>query len=220
MKLNLMIPVLLVAALATAQQTYIDKSGGIGYIYNRKTETQKAGGTQYFDEKFVPAQINDGDLQLIRHNAYTDEIEVKVMDEIKVLQPANGQIIKVKAGSTYEYVQYTDAKKAEHQNYLVLVSDNPNLKIYKKESIILQPEQHPTGAYDKYKPPMYKKMDAAYFIKIKDGSVVYFEADKSGVMSLFPEKKNEIKDFMKENKISPSDESDLPKLAAYLNTIL
>lgn len=220
MKLTFMIPVLFVAAAASAQQTYIDKSGSIGLIYNRKAESEKASGSQYYNDKFAPAQVNDGDLQLVRHNAYTDEMEVKVMDEVKVIQPLNGQTIKVKGGGTYEYVQYLDEKKTELQNYLLVVSDNPNLKIYKKETIILQPEQHPVGAYDKYKAPMYKKVDPTYFIKIKDGSVVYFEADKSGVMSLFPDKKNEIKDFMKENKISPSDESDLPKLGAYLNTIL
>ena len=221
MKLTFIIPAMFVAALATAQQTYVDNSGSIGLIYNRKAESQKASGSQYFNEKFMPASINEGEVQVVRHNAYSDEMEVKVLEEIKVLQPENGQIVKLHAGGpTYEYVQYTDDKKVEHQSYLILVSDNPNLKIYKKEQVILVPEQHPVGPYDKYKAPMYKQEKPTYYIKIKNGDVVFFETDKSGVLSLFPEKKNEIKDFMKENKISPSDEEDLPELGAYLSTIL
>ena len=43
---------------------------------------------------------------------------------------------------------------------------------------------------------------------------------KTDIIGMFPDKKDEIKDFIKENKISPKDEQDLPKLGAYLSTIL
>lgn len=224
-KLTLSVLALSTSGLALAQsQTYVNNSGYItgDAIYTRKAESEKATGTQYFNENFTLAQINaDKTPVLVRYNAYTDELEVKVNDEIRILQPSSEVVVQpTNAKYSYEYVQYINKEKVETQTYLMLISDNPNLKIYKKESVYLQPEQHPTGGYQKYKAPAYKKRDAEYYIKIKDGSVVYFEADKTGVMSLFPEKKNEIKDFMKENKISPSDEDDLPKLGAYLNTIL
>lgn|GEM_PF-1609895 len=224
-KFTLIIPALIISAAATAQnQTYINSSGYISgnMIVPRKAASQPASGSQYYNDKFMPAKVdNSSEILVVRHNAYSDEMEVKVLEEIKVLQPVLGQTVSVVGtDTTYEYVQYTNEDNVLNQHYLMVISDNPNLKIYKRQEIYLQPEQHPTGGYQKYKAAMYKEKDPKYYIKVKDGKIVHFEPNKSEIIGLFPEKKNEIKDFLKENKISPKDEEDLPKLGAYLSTLL
>jgi len=224
-KFTLVIPALIIGGAVSAQnQTYINSSGYISgnMTLSKKAESQPASGSQYFDEKFFPATIdNSKDIVVVRHNAYSDEMEVKINEEIKVLEPVLGQTVSLSAiNTTYEYVQFTNKDNVLNQNYLIVISDNPNLKIYKKEQIYLQPEEHPTGGYQKYKAPAYKKKNPEYYIKVKDGKIVYFEPNKSDIIGMFPEKKDEIKEFIKENKISPKDEEDLPKLGAYLSTIL
>ena len=224
-KLSVILPAVLISSVAFAQQpTYVNASGGINprYATEKKAESQAAQGSQYYIETFNPAKIDDSnEVNLVRYNAYTDELEMKVNDEILVLQPKDNQIIKlVNNTASYEYVAYTDKENITQQHYLVLVSDNPNLKIYKKERITLIPEQQPTGGYQKYKAPMYKKLDPEYYIKMNDGQVVYMSDKKKDVIGLIPGKESALKDFIKENRISTSDDEDLKKLGNYMSTLL
>lgn len=225
-KLTILAPALLIAALATAQQqSYVNTSGYMnGQIaFAKKAESQPATGTQYYEERFMPAKINGSDeIVVVRHNAYSDEIEVKVHEEIRVVQPVEGLIVKLAGGTntSYEYQTYVTEDNLTRQNFLIVVSDNPNLKIYRKDRITLIPEQHPTGGYQKYKAASYKKLDPEYYIKLKDGKIVYFDTKKSEILSMFPAKQKEIKAFIKENKISTSEDEGLAKLGTFLNTII
>ncbi len=216
------IPALFATALLSAQQTYVDQSGSIGLIYSKKAPSESAQGTQYFIENFYPAKFDGSDdISLVRYNAYSDELEVKVNDEIMVIQPKEDVTVRlINNQAAYEYIAYKNEDNVSSQNYLILISENPNVKIYKKEKIYLQPEEHPTGGYQKYKAPMYKKLDPEYYIQFKDGDVVYMSTRKKDVLSLLPGKEDEIKTFIKENRISTSDEEDLKKLGNYLSTIV
>lgn len=219
-KLLLIAPFALATSFASAQ-TYVDNSGKLN-LYSRKAESEKAQGSQYFIEKFNPAKIGEStDISLVRYNAYTDELEVKVNEEIQILQPVEKQIIQLRGDVvSYEYVTYTNKEGITVQNYMILVSDSPNFKIYKKERITLIPEQHPAGGYQKYKAPQYKKLDPDYYVQIKDGQIVPMSTKKSDIVELVPSKETEVKDFIKSNKISTSEDADLKKLGAYMSTLL
>ena len=221
-KLFMILPAALISSVAVAQQTYVAPSGSVGLIYSKKAPSEAAQGTQYYIEKFNPAKVDgSNDVNLVRYNAYTDELEMKVNEEIVVLQPKDNQIIRlVNNMAAYEYVAYTDKENVSQQHYLVLISDNPNLKIYKRERIFLQPEQQPSGGYQKYKAPMYKKLDPEYYIQMNNGQVVYMSDKKKDVLALIPGKENELKNFVKENSISTTDDEDLKKLGNYMSTLL
>lgn len=221
-KLFVIIPAVLLADVAAAQQTNVDMSGSVGLVYTRRAPSEAATGSQYFIENFMPARVdNSSEISTIRYNAYSDELEVKVNEEIKVLQPKENQIITlVNNKAAYQYVEYINKENIASQNYLVLVSNLPNLKIYKKEKVNLIPEVHPSGGYQKYKAPMYKKMDPEYYVKVKDGSIVLMPSKRKEIVSLFPGKEKEVEEFIKNNKISTDEDEDLARLGTYLNTIL
>lgn len=219
-KLFAIIPAVLIANTAVAQQTNINQSGRVGVIYSKKAESEPANGSQYFIEQFNPAKIDDSnELAVVRYNAYTDELEVKVNEEVKVLQPKENQVVALTNGKAkYQYITYTNKDNIVSQNYLTLVSENPNISIYKREKIQLVPEQHPTGGYQKYKAPYYKKMDAEYYIK-KNGQVVPMSIKKKEILSMFPGKEKQIEAFIKENKLSVNEDADLNKLGTFLNSL-
>ena len=207
----------------TAQQTYVNLSrGGMDYAYTKKAPSEPAGGTQYFIESFNAAKIDDSkDIALVRYNAYSDEMELKINDEIVVLEPKENMMIRlVNKQANYTFTQYTNKEGVASQNYLVVVSDNPNLRIFKREHIYLQPEQHPQGGYQKYKAPMYKKEEPEYYIQMKDGNIVHMSDRKKDIIALVPGKEKEIKDFMKENNIKVSDDKDLQNLGNFMSTLL
>lgn len=217
------IPAVLVSGMALAQQTYINtNSGRIDYIYNKKAASEAATGSQYYIENFSAARIDgSNEISSVRYNAYNDELEVKVGEEIKILQPKENQVITLTNGkAAYEYVQYVNEDKNTNQNYLVIVSNQPKVKIYKKEKITLEPEKQPTGGYQKYKAPAYKKEDAEYYIKMNDGQATWFKNKSKDVARLVPGKENEIKEYIKKNKIDVSEDAGLDRLGQYLNTIL
>ena len=213
---------LLTTTFATAQQTYVNTNGSMDYMYTKKAPSEPAGGTQYFIESFNTAKIDDSkDIALVRYNAYTDEMELKIHNEIVVLEPKEGMTIRlVNNQANYTFTQYTNEDGVASQNYLVIISDNPNLKIFKRERIYLQPEQHPQGGYQKYKAPLYKKLNPEYYIQMNDGNIVYMSDRKKDIIDLIAGKEKEVKDFIKENKIKVSDDKDLQLLGNFMSTLL
>lgn len=221
---NLMfaVPALLISGASFAQQTYIDNSGSIGLIYTKKGESQPAMGTQYFNETFSPAKVdNSNEVVLVRYNAYSNEMELKINDQINVLQVKENQTIALVNGkATYQYLPYVNENNVEGQGYLMVISNTPGFKIYRREKVELIPEQQPMGGYDKYKPAQYKKLDPEYYVQIGDGKIVYTKAKKKDFIKLIDGKEKEISSFIKENKINTSDEGDLSRLGSYIGTIL
>ncbi|MUV02695.1 hypothetical protein GN157_03140 [Flavobacterium rakeshii] len=219
----LVIPFLFSGALMSAQQTTYNYQGGqIGYINNKKADSEVAQGSQYFSERFMPAIVNGAkDVVLVRYNAYHDEIEVQVDGEEMALKPENKQVIELKGKDlSYEYLQYTDEEGTSKQRYLIPVNKSDKVSIYKEESIYLQPEEQPTSGYGRYKAPQFRKNDIEYYIQFNNGEIVHMSTKKKDILSLVPGKEKEIKAFIKENKISTDEDEDLKQLANYLGTLI
>jgi hypothetical protein len=221
-RLFVAIPALLLTCGAFAQQTNIDRSGSIGLIYSKKAASEPAIGTQYYIENFTPAKVEGAkDISLVRYNAYSDQLELKVLGEINVVEPKENQLVSLVDGkAAYQYLQYTNEEGLENQGYLIVISSNPKFNIFKKERIQLIPEQHPNGGYQKYKAPQYKKVNPEYYIQVGDGQITYTEAGKKDFTKVAPGKEKEIEKFIKENKIKMSEDSDLQRLGAYISSIL
>ncbi|NDI97817.1 hypothetical protein GWA97_01835 [Flavobacterium sp. LaA7.5] len=213
---------LLTTTFATAQQTYVNTNGSMDYMYTKKAPSEPAGGTQYFIESFNAAKIDDSnEITLVRYNAYSDEMELKIHDEIVVLEPKENMMIRlVNKQANYTFTRYTNKDGVASQNYLIVISDNPNLKIFKREHIYLEPEQHPQGGYQKYKAPMYKKLNPEYYIQMNDGRIVPMSDRKKDIIDLIAGKEKEIKNFIKENRIKVSDDKDLQLLGNFMSTLL
>lgn len=67
-------------------------------------------------------------------------------------------------------------------------------------------------------PAKYVKMDDTFFLKNKDKGTSKFPDNKKGLLKLFPDKKEAIESFLKENKIDFDSESDLMKIIDFIAT--
>lgn len=209
------------AQVLSAQQTVNDIATN-ERRFNNKNAVDKTAGSKYFNETFLPAKIvGSNEIILVRHNAYTDDMEVSVNDEIKIVPAETNMVINmVNGGISYEYVPYTNEKGVKKEGYLKLVSNNPKVKIYKSETVYLKPEVHPASGYDTYKPAAYTKMKDEYFIKIGDSEIKTLSLKKKAIVSIVPEKEKEIASFIKENKISFSEDADLNQLGRFINSLM
>lgn len=211
----------LASAFASAQEGGVNRTPVFaGQISTVKEKSQAASGSMFLNEKYMPAKVSNMDKTvLLRYNAYADNFEISdpIAGTEKVLpQQDNVTITFVSSAEVYTLQQYKTEKGEIKTGYLNVVSDTPNVKIYKRERIFLQPEVFPASSYQTYKPAAYKKMDDEFFIKIKGEETVYFSGKKD-LAKLVPSKSKEILDFIKKNKLDLEKETDLQQLGAYLD---
>lgn len=208
-------------AQINAQQTVNDIATNERRFAN-KNAVDKTAGSKYFNETFLPAKIaGSNEIILVRHNAYSDDMEVSVNNEIKIIPAEENMVISMTNSPTsYEYIAYTNEKGEKKTGYLKLISNNSKVKIYKSEVVHLKPEVHPASGYDTYKPATYAKSKDEYFFKVGDSEIKSLPLKKKSIVSIVPEKEKEIVTFIKENKISFSEEADLNQLGRYINSLL
>lgn len=187
-----------------------------------KNKVDKTAGSKYFNETFLPAKIaGSNEIILVRHNAYTDDMEVSINNEVKVVPAELNTVINMtNSPISYEYVAYTNEKGVKKEGYLKLISNNPKVKIYKSETVYLKPEVHPASGYDTYQPATYAKSKDEYFFKLGESEIKTLPLKKKAIISIVPEKEKEIASFIKENKISFSEDADLNQLGRFINSLM
>jgi hypothetical protein len=224
MKLITMICAFFATHTIIAQQASVQENVhlGAGLVGTKKTESHKAEGSQYFNDSFIPAKKNESDTDiLIRYNAFNDQIEINENNNTISLTPQRDiEITTIDRKNTYVYTEFVSKNGDILNGYLSIISKNNLFTLYKRERIIYEPEVHQTSSYDQYKPPRYKKLDNEYFFKMNNQVILAFPKKKKDLEKVFSGKEKELNLFIKENKISLSDEFDLIKLSNYLNTLL
>jgi hypothetical protein len=76
----------------------------------------------------------------------------------------------------------------------------------------------PGSSYAEEKPPKYVVDKSKYFIKMQD-SLTAFPEKKSELLKLFPNSKEAIELFLKDNKIKFNEDTSLLLLINFLNTL-
>ncbi len=220
MKKNLQIALLSAFLISGANLIAQNVNNSGSALITKSSMGAKPVGSQYFDDNFMPANIKDMGITMIKYNAYLDQIELKsAVDQTSVLNVEEGRVIATTNGkNAFEFVTYVTDENETVKGYLNLISNNSQVKIYERLRIFLQPETDTKSGYEAYKPPMYKKASTKYFIKIKDNKIVQFNKKKE-LFELFPGKEKQINEYIKSNKISFSDVADLSKLGTYLDTL-
>ncbi|MBP7105496.1 MAG: hypothetical protein KBA83_10260 [Fermentimonas sp.] len=179
-----------------ARNNLIDKSSG----YNIE-------GSPFIFINYVKAEIVDATNSVfIRYNAMKDEIEIKEGNNVYVLPKEDkySEINILETNQKLRLVTYADGKKTTN-GYLFLLADNDNIKLYKKESVILTKHKEATNAYVESKPARYETQKAEFYIGLENGEVVEFPKNKKKLAELVPEKKNQISEsnfnFNNENEL-------------------
>jgi hypothetical protein len=90
--------------------------------------------------------------------------------------------------------------------------------LYKKEKVKFVPAYTPGSSYAEEKPPKYVIEKSKYFIKIQD-NLTAFPEKKSELLKLFPNNKEAIELYLKDNKIKFNEDSSLLLLINFLNTL-
>lgn len=226
MKTKFISVVLLLLGVYTANSqqlmSVLDPSGTSALDRNRLDNKKKnILGTPYDVDKYMPAKISGvNETAMVRYNAYSDNIEVEVEDKSYTLPKKDeyNQITFIGTNTTISLKSYTDSKGINTYSYLYEIANNTKSKVFLKKQVILTPEKEPISSYDSYVPAKYNKAIDEYYFEIND-QIKFMPKSKKDLIAMFPNKKSEIQAYLKQNKVSFKDESDIIKLAEFLGSL-
>jgi hypothetical protein len=119
---------------------------------------------------------------------------------------------------TYKYFTNYDSK--DNDGYFVVLTKSKDSKyiLYKKEKVKFVPAYTPGSSYGEEKPAKYVVDKSKYYFKNQD-KLVEFPEKKSELLKLFPNNKEAIELYLKENKVKFNEDSSLLLLTTFLNTL-
>ncbi len=225
MKKGLSLILLLGAITTTSAQQVMDLFVENGQPFRGNThaidENSKASGTPYVYEGFKPAKISAVEQTvMVRYNASNDNVEVANNKTYFILpkRPEYGQVNIGNGSYNLHLVDYLEDGKTIN-GFLFQLHAGEGFKLYKKEKIKLIAGRESSNTYERSSPPKFVKSKDTYFFQKDGAKITELPDDKKDVIALFPDKKDALNTFFKEQKISFKKEEDLMKLAQFLGTI-
>lgn len=185
---------------------------------NNAKRYNKITGSPYILTTFINGTVGDNKQPfLLRYNAESDFIELKFDEENTYVIPKESKFQNITIGiNNYKLTSYTDLKGQFVTGYLIEKSVGV-ISFLKREKIVIKPEKIAQTSYDTYEPAKFIRGNDEYYLKLKDNSIVAFPKNKKGILELFPSQKQAIEDFIKTNKTSFSNESNLIQLTQFIS---
>lgn len=185
-------------------------------------------GTPYINENFVPCKVyyNEelvGDLYY-RHNAYSNEIEIKdsPLPEETPTSLATMKQLKVKdlnTGHTIAMMTYENKEGLIKNGYFYTMLEGKNYNLLFKKNVKFTEGTKPVNSMVRPTPNKFSQFVEYYYMT--DGSK-YAEIIPSSkgrfVKTFAPDNQDELKDYIKKENINLKKEEDLIKIFKHLNS--
>ncbi|MCT2563117.1 hypothetical protein [Chryseobacterium herbae] len=184
-----------------------------------RKEDRKIDGSPYVNgDKFEKVMIKDysKNVQDLRYNAYRDEMEFEIGNELYNANKTEG--LKVNFPSlkkTYESINYSYDSKT-NSGYLVLLVDSPKFSLYKREKMELMAGTRSNNGFTKDANDYYER-DKDLYLVAKNKKFSKFPKNVSEASEFFSVDKKELETFVKSNKINFNKEPDMIKLVEFIN---
>ncbi|WP_175620740.1 hypothetical protein [Chryseobacterium schmidteae] len=197
-----------------------DFAEGSSFSNRIKSKTGKSltyedvSGSPYSKVNFSDAQIADNYVKVpVRYNSYTDQIEFQRDDKIMIL-PEESKFSRIEISSPKQTLVLMDTND-DLGGYFFEISKG-KVSLYKKEQTKFIDAEAATNSYTSDKPASFKSLNPIYYIK-SENNIIKKPKNQKEIIAQFPEKKDALNTFFKENKIRFDKEEDLKKLVTFLN---
>lgn len=207
---------------AQAGNENISYSTGNFFMKGNRPSTKEyvIDGNPYINgDNFNKVIINgySKNVQDLRYNAYEDEMEFKMGDELFYANKENNLKIQFPAlNKTYKCLNYIDEGRSK-LGYLVVLIDNLKHSLYKREKVELLKGEKSTNAYSKDANDYYAKEKDQYLISKGSNQLFRFPKNANDASGFFGTDKNVLESFVKTNKINFNKGQDIIKLVEFVN---
>lgn len=190
---------------------------GVTFLPGEKEspDIEKIKHKTYLTSNYEPATINDlKETVFLRYNMFKDEMEFTKNGNVYYMNKNKDIVITFKnLNSTYKTLFYKDKLQ-----YFQIHNQGDNQLLSKQIVSYLEPKPAATS-YQKAKPADFKRESDKYYVKFQDNSIVELPTRKKNFYEVFGNNSQEIKKFVKANKISIKDINDLKQVINYYNTL-
>ena len=186
----------------------------------------KIKGSEYFDEKFKPADIKyfDKDLNqniFLRYNAYSDELEFtnnpKTESSDKILMKNINISCQIEE-EKYIYTDYIDENNFKKKGYLIELFSGKKYGLYEKRLKIFMEGSNAKTSLERSFPPRFVEK-YKYFISKKNNTKKEIKLNKKNIIDFLDLEEELIKKIIKERKLKFKQSSDLKALLIEVDKI-
>jgi hypothetical protein len=186
----------------------VDSNSGKTLTYN------DIKGTPYYGKGYSVAKFSgSSESAPARYNSYNDQVEFTKEDKVFIL-PKNDAFARIVFDNSNEVLVNLNTED-DLSGYFFELVGGENI-LYKKVKTKFVDVVVASNSYASDKPATFKSLDPIYYIKTKNGFIKNPKNQKE-IIANFPDKKESLNTFFKENKIKFDKEEDLKKLVTFLN---
>lgn len=172
-------------------------------------------GSPYPNSNFSLAKIAENYERIpVRYNSYTDQIEFKKDESVMVL-PKESKFSRIEIVSPKQTLVLIESDD-DLNGYFYELINGSNASLYKKIQTKFIDVIPASNTYSSDKPATFRTQEPVYYIKTEKGFIKKPKNQKD-ITEQYPDKKDAINSFFKENKIKLQREEDLKKLVSFLN---
>lgn len=208
--------------LYSQQRVSINQLSGAQSVFggvtsgNKTLKYDEIKGSPYVDENFKQARVAENYEEVaVRYNSYTDEVEFKKDGKVSVL-PKSSTFSKILIKTPLQTIVYLETGDDLKGYFFELISGKVSL--YKKVKTIFKDFVPSSNSYLTDKPAEFKKQESVYYLKIENDFIKKPKNIKD-ITDYYPENKEKLNLFVKNNKIKFNQEEDLEKLVSFLNQV-
>ena len=180
-----------------------------------------ANGSPFINDEFELVKFKKlgNRVFLARYNANLGEMQIKrENDTIALDNTKNLELTFTQSNKVYKTHSYTNKENVSKCGFLVVLMENDSLALLKEELVKFYDIKPPSNSYEKIKPAEFKRLSDVYYYRQGD-KVSLLPQKRKDFLKLFPQHSSELKDYIKENKISLKKDEDLITLFEYINTL-
>lgn len=188
-----------------------------------KIDWDNVKGSPYLYEDYKLGTFYIGDKSygniMIRLNTYNDEIELYTEDgkETEALMKIDNSRV-VFGDEMLKLYNYVDEEGSEAQGYFLVLSDQKNVSLLLRKKCVFSPNEKAMTANQADRAAKFTQYDRYYIVK--DGKKpVLVDAKKKSILKLFPGKEDEIKKYIKSEKLKLKNQEDFAKLVTFIDSL-
>ena len=185
-------------------------------VSKNSNSNRKIKGSEYFDEKFKPANVNyfGKDLNqniFLRYNAYSDEIEFtnnpKTQSSDKILMKNINISCQIEE-EKYIYTDYIIENDSRKKGYLIELFSGKKYVLYEKKLKIFMEGSNAKTSLERSFPPRFVEKHK-YFISKNNTTKMEVKLNKKSIIDFLDVEEKLIKKIIKEGKLKFKQSSDL-----------
>lgn len=201
-------------------------------LRNRVTKSaltsQDVKGSTYFNEKFMLSEVDYfgktmEDKTYLRYNAFSDEIEMGTYADQKTTEEIllkNNKIISRIGSETYKYLPYKPKEgNITKIGYLIVLHESDNYSLYLKKTKVYMEATAARTSLERSFPARFID-EITFYFNYQGNTLQELRTNKRGFIEAFSAHQENIKSYLKANKIRSKSTEDIANMFVSINAVL